>query len=294
MTDAKTAALTLLALVAFASNSLLTRLALGSHQIDAAGFTAIRLGAGAVMLVALVVAQTKSWSAMKGSGVAGPLALFAYAAPFSFAYLRIGAAVGALVLFGVVQLTMIGYGIARGERPSAMMWLGLVLAAAGLALLTVPSVTHQDPLGVLLMAIAGVAWAVYTLVGRGTSDPIAANARSFLWSAPLAFALVAYVIASRADAPPSAEGIGLAVVSGAVTSGLGYAIWYRALPSLTVTQAAVAQLSVPVIAALGAVAVLGEAVSSRLVVAGILVLSGVGLVLSARARQPRVERSPRA
>ena len=287
MSDAKTAALTLLALVAFASNSLLTRLALGTHQIDAAGFTAIRLGAGAVMLVALVVGQTRSWSAMKGSSASGPLALFAYAAPFSFAYLRIGAAVGALVLFGVVQLTMIGYGIARGERPSAMMWLGLVLAAAGLALLTVPSVTRPDPLGVLLMAIAGVAWAVYTLVGRGTPDPLAANARSFLWSAPLAIALVVLVIATRGDAPPSGRGIVLALVSGAVTSGLGYAIWYRALPSLTVTQAAVAQLSVPVIAALGAVAVLGEAVSSRLVVAGAMVLSGVGLVLSARARQPR-------
>jgi drug/metabolite transporter (DMT)-like permease len=287
MSDAKTVALTLLALVAFASNSLLTRLALGTHQIDAAGFTAIRLGAGAVMLVALVVGQTRSWSAMKGSSAAGPLALFAYAAPFSFAYLRIGAAVGALVLFGVVQLTMIGYGIARGERPSAMMWLGLVLAAAGLALLTVPSVTRPDPLGVLLMAIAGVAWAVYTLVGRGTPDPLAANARSFLWSAPLAIALVVLVIAMRGDAPPSGRGIVLALVSGAVTSGLGYAIWYRALPSLTVTQAAVAQLSVPVIAALGAVAVLGEAVSSRLVVAGAMVLSGVGLVLSARARQPR-------
>jgi drug/metabolite transporter (DMT)-like permease len=294
MTDAKTAALTLLALVAFASNSLLTRLALGTHQIDAASFTAVRLVAGAVMLVALVVAQDRSWSAMKGAGIAGPLALFAYAAPFSFAYLRIGAAVGALVLFGVVQLTMIGYGIARGERPSAMIWLGLVLAAAGLALLTIPSVTRPDPLGVLLMAIAGVAWAVYTLVGRGTVDPLAANARSFVWSAPLAIVLVLFAIGSHPEAPPSAQGIVLALVSGAVTSGLGYAIWYRALPSLTVTQAAVAQLSVPVIAALGAVAVLGEAVSSRLLVAGVLVLSGVGLVLSARARQPRVDRSSRA
>ena len=293
MTDAKTAALTLLALVAFASNSLLTRLALGTHQIDAASFTAIRLVAGAVMLIALVGAQDRSWSAMKGTGVAGPLALFAYAAPFSFAYLRIGAAVGALVLFGVVQLTMIGYGIARGERPSAMIWFGLVLAAAGLALLTVPSVTRPDPLGVLLMAIAGVAWAVYTLVGRATANPIAANARSFFWSAPLALVLVLFVIALHPDAPPSPRGVVLALVSGAVTSGLGYAIWYLARPSLTVTQAAVAQLSVPVIAALGAVAVLGEAVSSRLLVAGVLVLSGVGLVLSARARQPREERWPR-
>jgi drug/metabolite transporter (DMT)-like permease len=291
MTATKTAALTLLALVAFASNSLLTRLALGTHQIDAASFTAIRLVAGAVMLLALAAAQDRSWSVMQGRGVAGPLALFAYAAPFSFAYLRIGAAVGALVLFGVVQLTMIGYGIARGERPGAMIWLGLVLAAAGLALLTVPSVTRPDPPGVLLMAIAGVAWAVYTLVGRGTANPIAANARSFFWSAPLALVLVLVVIGLHPEAAPSARGVVLALVSGAVTSGLGYAIWYRALPSLTVTQAAVAQLSVPVIAALGAVAVLGEAVSSRLVVAGVLVLSGVGLVLSAKARKTTAGRA---
>jgi drug/metabolite transporter (DMT)-like permease len=287
MSDAKAAALTVLALVAFASNSLLTRLALGTHQIDAAGFTAIRLGAGAAVLALIVVAQTRSRAALRGGGLAGPLALFAYAAPFSFAYLRIGAAVGALVLFGVVQLTMIGYGIARGERPTPMMWLGLLLAASGLALLTVPSVTRPDPLGVLLMAVAGVAWAVYTLVGRGTPDPLAANARSFLWSAPLAIALVLIVVATRGAPSPSGRGIALALVSGAVTSGLGYAVWYRALPSLTVTQAAVAQLSVPVIAALGAVVVLDETLTSRLTLSGVAVLSGVGLVLSARARQPR-------
>ena len=282
MTATKTAALTLLALVAFASNSLLTRLALGTHQIDAASFTAIRLVAGAVMLLALAAAQDRSWSVMQGRGVAGPLALFAYAAPFSFAYLRIGAAVGALVLFGVVQLTMIGYGIARGERPTPVMWLGLALATGGLLVLTVPAVARPDPLGVALMAVAGVAWAVYTLAGRGASDPIAANARSFLWSTPLAMLLV---VLGRAPVHATGAGIVLALVSGAISSGLGYAIWYRALPGLTVTQAAVAQLSVPVIAAAGAVLTLGETVSARLVLAGIAVLSGVGLVLSARRRR---------
>lgn len=299
MTDAKAAALTLLALVAFASNSLLTRLALGTHEIDAASFTAIRLGAGAIALAAIVLVQTRSWSALRGRGPAGPLALFAYAAPFSFAYLRIGAAIGALVLFGVVQLTMIGYGIARGERPTGAIWLGLVLAASGLGLLTVPSVTRPDPVGVLLMAVAGVAWAVYTLVGRKTPDPIAANARSFLWSAPLAIALVllAHLVARSAASSDATQvtsrGVALAIVSGAVTSGLGYAVWYRAVPHLTVTQAAVAQLGVPVIAALGAVVVLGESVSARLVAAGAMVLSGVGLVFSARARQPAVVVSSR-
>ena len=275
-------ALTLLALVAFASNSLLTRLALGSHQLDAASFTAIRLASGAVMLAAIVLVQSRSWRSLRGTGIAGPLALFAYAAPFSFAYLRIGAAVGALVLFGVVQLTMIGYAIARGEHPTPLMWLGLALAAGGLLVLTVPAVARPDPVGVVLMAVAGCAWAVYTLVGRGASDPIAANARSFLWSTPLAMLLVAL---GRAPVHTTGTGVVLALVSGAVTSGVGYAIWYRALPGLTVTQAAVAQLSVPVIAAAGAVLTLGETVSTRLVVAGIAVLSGVALVLSARSRR---------
>jgi len=278
----RTVALVLLALVAFASNSLLTRLALGTRQLDAASFTAIRLLSGAVMLAAIVLVQSRSWQALRGRGVAGPLALFAYAAPFSFAYLRIGAAVGALVLFGVVQLTMIGYGIARGERPTPVMWLGLALAAGGLLVLTVPAVARPDPLGVMLMAVAGVAWAVYTLVGRGTSDPIAANARSFLWSTPLAMLLVAL---GRSPVQATGRGIILALVSGAIASGLGYAVWYRVLPRLTVTQAAVAQLSVPVIAAAGAVLTLGERISTRLVFAGIAVLSGVGLVLSARSRR---------
>ena len=279
---AGTIALTLLALVAFASNSLLTRLALGSQQLDAASFTALRLASGAVMLAALVVVQSRSWSALRGTGVAGPVALFLYAAPFSFAYLRIGAAVGALVLFGVVQLTMIGYGIARGERPTPMMWAGLALAAGGLLVLTLPAVARPDPLGVALMAVAGVAWAVYTLVGRGRTDPLAANARSFVWSTPLAMLLVAL---ARGPVQATGRGVVLALLSGAVTSGLGYAIWYRALPRLTVTQAAVAQLSVPVIAAVGAALTLGETLTTRLVVSGIAVLAGVGLVLGARSRR---------
>jgi drug/metabolite transporter (DMT)-like permease len=284
--DAGTIALTLLALLAFASNSLLTREALGTHQLDAATFTAIRLAAGAVTLAILAGAGARSLEPLRGSGIAGPLALFAYAAPFSFAYGRIGAAVGALVLFGVVQLTMIGYALVRGEHPTPAIWLGLVLAAGGLAALAAPSVTRPDPLGVLLMAVAGVAWAVYTLVGRTRSDPLAANARSFLWSAPLAI-LIAVVVrtAGSVHDAPTVRGIVLALVSGAVTSGLGYAIWYRALPRITVTQAAVAQLSVPVIAALGAVALLGESLGVRLVGSGVAVLAGVGLVLTARARR---------
>lgn len=277
-----TITLTLFALIAFASNSLLTRLALGAREVDAASFTFIRLGAGAVVLAMTVRTQTRTWLALRQRSVLGPLALFAYALPFSFAYLRIGAATGALVLFGVVQLTMIGYGILCGERPSAMTWTGLLLAIAGLLILTVPSATRPDPVGLGLMAIAGVAWGVYSLAGKSISNPLAANARSFLWSSLLALVVV---FALYASLQATGRGIVLALISGGITSGLGYVIWYRALRHLSVTQAAVAQLSVPVIAAIGAVAFLQETLSMRLVISGVAVLSGVGLVLSARTKE---------
>lgn len=279
-----TVLLTLLALFAFAANSLLTRLALGSRAIDASSFTLIRLVSGALVLALVVRAQSGTFAPVRGRSWLGPLALFGYAAPFSFAYLRIGAAVGALVLFGVVQLTMVGYGIVRGERPSALSWLGLVLASAGLGVLTVPSATRPDAWGLLLMVTAGVAWAVYSLAGRKSPEPIAANAWSFLASSVLGLLLALLL---RPASPPSGRGVALALISGGVTSGLGYAIWYRALPRLSVTQAAVAQLSVPVLAALGAALLLGERLSARLVLAGFLVLGGVALVLSARRRTAR-------
>jgi drug/metabolite transporter (DMT)-like permease len=279
--DVRTVALTLLALIAFASNSLLTRLALEARQIDAATFTSVRLCAGAITLAVLLRAQTGTWSPWRDRGANGPLALFAYAAPFSFAYLRIGAATGALVLFGVVQVTMIGYGMFRGERPDGLTWLGLSLAVVGLAMLTVPSATSPDPLGLLLMATAGVAWAIYSLAGRTAGDPLAANAWSFLWSSPLAILLT---VVSSVPVVASGRGLTLALISGAITSALGYAIWYRALPRLSVTQAAVAQLSVPVIAAIGAAALLDERLSARFAISGAVVLIGVGLALSARVR----------
>jgi drug/metabolite transporter (DMT)-like permease len=210
------------------------------------------------------------------------LSLFLYAAPFSFAYLRIGAAVGALVLFGVVQLTMVAYGVARGERPAPRAWTGLVLALGGFALLTVPAANRPDPLGVALMAVAGVAWAAYTLAGRSRTDPLAANARSFLYATPLALLVL---LLARDTLVANTCGTVLALISGGVTSGLGYAVWYRALPRLSVMQAAVAQLSVPVIAALGAAALLGEQLGARFAVASAAVLAGVALVLSTRARR---------
>ncbi|HVR19324.1 MAG TPA: DMT family transporter [Polyangiaceae bacterium] len=281
--DAKTVAFTVLALVAFASNSLLTRLALGAREIDAATFTLLRLASGALVLAFAVRVQSGTFEGLRRRGVLGPLALFGYAAPFSFAYLRIGAAVGALVLFGVVQLTMVGYGIFRGERPAPFAWFGLSLALLGLAILTVPAASRPNPFGVLLMATAGVAWGAYSLAGRTNAEPIAANAWSFLASSLLALLLL---LVFHASVTATARGIGLALVSGGITSGLGYAVWYRALPRLSVTQAAVAQLSVPVIAALGAAVFLDETLGARFVTASAAVLGGVALVLAVRSRRP--------
>jgi drug/metabolite transporter (DMT)-like permease len=287
---AETTALTLLALIAFAANSILNRMALAGHLIDAASFTTIRLASGAVVLAAVVRARAGGWAPLRGSSAVGPLALFAYAAPFSFAYLRVGASVGALVLFGSVQMTMIGWALARGERPTPRVWAGLALAAGGLGWLVLPAATRPDPLGTLLMITAGVAWGVYSLAGKRATDPLAANARSFLWATPLAIALAVALPGARgvgatAAVAVSARGAGLAVASGAVTSALGYAIWYRALRGLTATQAAIVQLAVPVIAGLGAVALLGEYPSKRLVVSGLAVLGGLALVLSRRPRR---------
>lgn len=275
----ETSGLTLAALIAFAANSILTRMALGADQIDAASFTTVRLCAGALTLALLAWRQLSQSTTWSGRGAVAPAALFAYAAPFSFAYLRIGAAVGALILFGVVQLTMIGWGLIKGERPGPRGWLGFLLAAAGLALLTMPSVTRPDLIGVALMAVAGVAWGVYSIAGAGGSDPLTSTARNFILSVPLTLLLSMLFLG---DAHGTVTGISLAVISGAVTSGLGYAIWYRALRHLAVTQAGMVQLSVPVIAALGAVVFLGESISARLVLAGAAVLGGIALVLSSR------------
>ena len=277
----ETALLTLLALVAFASNSILTRMALGAGAMDAATFTTVRLAVGAFVLAAIVWGQHGPSPFRGEGGVIGPLALFAYAAPLTFAYLRIGAATGALILFGSVQITMIGWGIATGERPRFRSWVGIAAAGAGLAWLMLPSLRRPDPLGSALMVVAGSAWGAYSLAGKKATNALAANARSFVWAVPLAL-LVNLIFASSATV--SARGVVLAAVSGGVTSGLGYAIWYRALRGLTATQAGILQLSVPVIAAAGAVVFLRESVSPRLAISGAAVLGGLALVLSDRRR----------
>ncbi len=282
--DSATLTLTLLALVAFASNSILTRLAIGGAAIDAASFTAVRLASGAVALSLAVRASTGSWSPLRTRDVAGPLALIIYAVPFSLAYVRIGAAVGALVLFGAVQITMVAYGIWRGERPRPLAWAGLMIASSGLAALTLRSAVRPDPAGVALMSVAGAAWGAYSIAGRTSPDPVAANARSFLLSAPLA---LLFALFSRGAATVTTPGVAVALVSGVIASGGGYIVWYRAVRRLAVTQAAVAQLTVPVLAAVGAGVFLGEPINLRLVMSGAAVLGGVALVLVSRSAAHR-------
>jgi drug/metabolite transporter (DMT)-like permease len=268
-------------------------MALGAGLMDAATFTTARLAAGALTLGLLVRlrGRTLSWSPPRGRGLVGAAALAIYAAPFSFAYVRIGAATGALLLFGAVQITMIGWGILSGERPRPRTWVGLALAAGGLAWLTLPAVARPDPIGSALMVAAGCAWGVYSLAGKGVDDVLEANARSFIWALPAAMFLNVMV---SSGLHTSARGLLLALIAGSVTSGLGYAIWYRALRGWTATQGAVLQLSVPVIAAGGAVALLGETLSARLVVAAAAVIGGVSLVLSQRARPATVPVDPHA
>lgn len=284
---ARTLALTAVAMLAFAANSLLCRLALQHAAIDPASFGSIRLGAGALMLGLVVqlrrrrgpaeVPQRADWLAA--------LMLFGYVALFSFAYLSLSAGTGALILFGAVQLTMLGAGLyAGGERFGALGWTGFVLAAGGLVYLVSPGLAAPPLRGAALMAGAGVAWGVYSLRGRGVADPLAATARNFTRAVPLALVLSLVCIAgARADA----RGIALAVASGALTSGLGYVVWYAALARLTALRAATVQLSVPLLAAFGGVLFLSEAITPRLALAAVAILGGIALVLAQKSRGVR-------
>ena len=290
-TPLKTIALTATAMLAFAANSLLCRLALQPGDIDPASFASIRLVSGAAVLFVIVRWASGSGgstgpagsSGVPASGKADGLAalmLFAYVAFFSFAYVTLPAGTGALILFGAVQLTMLGAGLQSGERFGLSGWLGLGLAIAGLVYLVFPGVAAPPWQGVALMAAAGIAWGVYSLRGRKVADPLVATARNFIRAAPLALGLN-LLFAAQAHGTPG--GIALAVASGALTSGVGYVIWYAALPRLTALRAATVQLSVPLIAAFGGVALLSEAVTPRLLLASIGILGGIAVVLMARA-----------
>ena len=273
-----TAALTGLALIAFAANSVLCRLALGGGSIDAASFTSVRLISGAVtlFLIALILKKRAVWR--QGRWISAAM-LFVYAVAFSFAYLSLSAGTGALILFGAVQATMILAGLMSGERPGAREWGGVAVAVAGVVYLVSPGLTAPSPVGSALMALAGIGWGAYSLLGRGTKSPLADTTSNFLRTVPAA---ICVSLASIGHVHLSTNGVLLACASGAVASGVGYAIWYSALRGLTATRAATVQLSVPVIAALGGVIFLFEAITTRLVVSAVLILGGVGLAVTAR------------
>jgi drug/metabolite transporter (DMT)-like permease len=284
MSYPRVVALTLLTMIAFAGNSLLCRVALKHTGIDAASFTTIRLVSGAVVLwlIARLLRTDRSGSGNWRSA----FALFAYAAGFSFAYLSLPAATGALVLFGAVQATMIGYGIWTGERLRGLQVAGFGLALGGLVGLLLPGLSAPPLSGSLLMLAAGIAWGVYSLRGRGAGDPTRVTAGNFLRAVPFAAALS---VLTHDGAAVDSAGVGYAVASGALASGIGYAIWYSVLPALKATSASIVQLSVPPIAALGGIVFLGEPLTLRLVLTSAAILGGIALVILVSQRVSRTQ-----
>ena len=263
------ALITALAMIAFAANSLLCRLALQHTAIDPVSFTTLRLIAGAVVL--WLLARTRRVGSGSGNWLSA-FALFVYAAGFSLAYVSLPAATGALLLFGSVQATMIGVGLWKGERLGPLQLFGLVLAAGGIVGLLLPGLAAPPLIGAIFMMAAGVAWGVYSLRGRGAGDPTIVTAGNFLRTVPIALLMAACV---HDRLVTDTAGIVYAIASGALASGVGYAIWYTALPHLKATTAATVQLSVPVIAALGGVVLLGETLTMRLVLASVAILGGI-------------------
>jgi len=274
MSRSLTLSLTLLAMIAFAGNSLLCRLALQQTTIDPASFTAIRIVSGALTLW-LIVRLRSSRHDAAGSWPSA-LALFAYAAAFSYAYVSLPAATGALLLFGAVQATMLGYGLWAGERFRLRQSAGLALALGGLVGLLLPGLSAPPLAGALLMLGAGVAWGIYSLRGKGTGDATSVTAGNFLRAVPLGVLLA---LAAQPWHSLDVPGFWYAIASGALASGVGYAIWYTALRGLKATSAATVQLSVPVITAVGGIVFLGETISLRLLITSAAILGGIALVV---------------
>ena len=280
ISPSRTVLLTSAALIAFAANSLLCRWALGGRFIDAASFSTVRVIAGAVTLCIILLAASRGAFPRLAGNWRSVTALCAYMLGFSFAYLSLHAGTGALILFGCVQLTMFIVSLRGGEHFSMLSWGGLAIALAGLIYLVSPGLSAPDPLGAMLMGGAGVAWGFYSLIGRTAKDPLQATTTNFVFSAPV---VIAVSIVGFGQMRLSQTGLALAIASGAIASGCGYVIWYAALRGLTGTRAAVVQLAVPVIAAIAGVAILGEPVTLRLVIASIATLGGVAIVLAQRA-----------
>ena len=279
----RTVLFTAFALIAFAANSVFNRLALGSNAIDASSYVGIRLVSGAATLWLLNILSKGAFNFgdkpfldnLKPSFLSA-FYLFAYGIAFSFAYRSLNSGMGAFILFGTVQTTMLSMAVLKGERPHISEWFGLVVALGGLVYLVFPGLSAPDPLGAVLMLIAGIAWAFYTLRGRGVKDPLETTALNFICSVPMVLAVNLFMMQQIHF---STEGVVYALISGAVTSGMGYAIWYTALRGLTTTQAALLQLLVPILAALGGVIFLSENMTMRLVSAGAMIIAGVLLAL---------------
>ncbi len=283
ITAGRTILLTAFALMAFAANSVFNRLALGSNAIDASSYVGIRLLSGAAALWLLNSLSKRHFGIIQRPYLNDltprflpAFYLFAYGIAFSFAYRSLNSGMGAFILFGTVQTTMLSMAVLKGERPHISEWMGLVVALSGLVYLVFPGLSAPDPLGAVLMVVAGIAWAFYTLRGRGVKDPLETTALNFICTVPMVLAVLVFMMSKMHF---STEGVVYACLSGAVTSGVGYAIWYTALRGLTTTQAALLQLLVPILAALGGVVFLSENISIRLVGAGALIIMGVVLAL---------------
>ena len=274
MSLTRISALTLITMLAFAGNSVLCRIALKQTSIDAASFTSIRLVSGALVLWTITHFFSNNKPG-KGNWTSA-LALFAYAAGFSFAYISLTAAMGALLLFGAVQATMIGHGLWVGERLQKQQLFGLGLAFAGLVGLLLPGLSSPPLLGSVLMLIAGISWGIYSLRGKGAGDPTRVTAGNFLRASVLT-ALLSLVLVSQNNL--DITGVWFAIASGAIASGMGYALWYSVLPLLKATTSATVQLSVPVIAAFGGILFLSESITLRLVLASVAILGGIALVI---------------
>ncbi|SIS91283.1 DMT family transporter [Insolitispirillum peregrinum] len=275
------------ALLAFAGNSLLCRVALRDTALDPVSFVALRLGSGAAILWLIVSLQRRggaSGALLAGSWKAA-IALFVYALAFALAYLTIPAGTGALLLFASIQISMILYGLIIGERLSGVQWVGLACAVGGLVVLMLPKLGAPPLTSATLMVMSGIAWGAYSLLGRGTTDPIAATAGNFVRATPCALLVLAGVAVTN-GVSADWTGVGYAVVSGAITSGLGYVLWYAALRHLTVTRAATLQLSVPLLATLGGAMFLGEPFTLLLGISALAIVSGIGLVVAGKKATP--------
>ena len=287
---------TVCALIAFAANSVLCRLALQTGEIDPASFTLVRLLSGALVLAMLLKLRGATDSQPASTPQVGhhwlpALMLFIYAVTFSFAYVSLDTGTGALVLFGCVQLTIIISGLLAGNRLLKLEWIGLIAAFCGLVYLVLPAVSSPSVTGFILMSVAGIAWGIYTLKGRGSTDPLRDTTHNFLRAMPLAVGLILISLVVSASTMISVWGAMLAVLSGALASGVGYAIWYTALRGLSTTESAVVQLAVPALAAFGGVLFVAEPVSQRLIIASVLTLGGILLVILAKRYlgEPKIE-----